>query len=125
MAGKRRTSTTRRNGASRRAILRRWLAVVALGACAFLYYQPVVNYLDTRAEVEQRRAEVRALESQRRDLEHRLGAKTSEATLLRDARRLGYVKPGERLFIVKGIPEWRRARALARADARATIGADG
>jgi hypothetical protein len=26
----------------------------------------------------------------------------------REARRLGYVKPGERLFIVKGIGAWRR-----------------
>ena len=28
----------------------------------------------------------------------------------REARRIGFVKPGERLFIVKGIVEWRRAR---------------
>jgi hypothetical protein len=26
----------------------------------------------------------------------------------REARRLGYVVPGERLFIVKGIQSWRR-----------------
>ena len=125
MAARRPTRRTPRSGASRRAIVRRWLAVVALGVCAFLYYRPVVNYLDTRAEVERRQAEVRALETQKRDLTRRLGAQTSAATLLRDARRLGYVKPGERLFIVKGIPEWRRARALAHAERKATIGADG
>jgi hypothetical protein len=28
--------------------------------------------------------------------------------LVREARRLGLVKPGERLFIVKGIPAWRK-----------------
>ena len=38
-------------------------------------------------------------------------ADTPEA-LAREARRLGYVKPGERLFIVKGIDAWRRAQAL-------------
>ena len=34
-------------------------------------------------------------------------ADTPEA-LTREARRIGYVKPGERLFIVKGIAGWRR-----------------
>ena len=33
------------------------------------------------------------------------------ATLVRGARRLGLVKPGEHLFIVQGIQEWRRAHA--------------
>ena len=28
--------------------------------------------------------------------------------LVREARRLGLVKPGERLFIVRGIPAWRK-----------------
>jgi hypothetical protein len=27
---------------------------------------------------------------------------------MREARRLGYVAPGERLYIVKGIKSWRR-----------------
>jgi hypothetical protein len=30
------------------------------------------------------------------------------ATLAREARALGYVKPGEHLFIVKNIDAWRR-----------------
>ena len=34
-------------------------------------------------------------------------AGTSEQ-LVREARRLGLVKPGERLFIVKGIADWRK-----------------
>ena len=41
-----------------------------------------------------------------------LGAEIQRgATLVRGARRLGLVKPGEHLFIVQGIPEWRRANA--------------
>ena len=36
---------------------------------------------------------------------------------------MAYVKPGEQLYVVKGIPEWRRARAAGRAGA--TIGGDG
>ena len=40
-------------------------------------------------------------------LEHRLHGSTSLAILAREARALGYVRPGERLYIVKGIPQWR------------------
>ena len=36
---------------------------------------------------------------------------TSIATLAREARALGYVRPGERLYIVKGINQWRKQRA--------------
>jgi cell division protein FtsB len=96
---------------SRTALVRRWLAVGVLGLVAFLYYRPLTTYLETRGEMARASAEVRALEAQKRTLEQRLAAQTSTETLVREARRLAYVKPGERLFIVKGIPEWRRARA--------------
>lgn len=118
-----RKRTGRRVGRS--ALVRRWLAVVALGVSAFLYYRPVVTYLERRGEVARAGAEVRALETERKALERRLGAQTSTASLLREARRLGYVKPGERLFIVKGIPQWRRAREVAAKNDRTTIGGDG
>lgn len=121
--------TSRKKGGGRRAarsaLVRRWLAVAALGVCAFLYYRPVVTYLEKRGDVQTRAAEVKALETAQADLKRRLSAQTSAATLVRDARRLGYVKPGERLYIVKGIPEWRRAQQLARVASRATIGGDG
>ena len=37
---------------------------------------------------------------------------------------MGYVKPGEQLFIVKGIPQWRRARA-ERGSGASTLRGDG
>ena len=43
--------------------------------------------------------------------------------LAREARRMRLVRPGERIFIVKGVAQWRRAQA--RAKAKATIGGDG
>ena len=43
-------------------------------------------------------------------LELRLTNSTSLAATQREARRLGYVLPGEQLFVVKGIPEWRRVQ---------------
>jgi cell division protein FtsB len=107
-----RRATSRRRGGRPPlpALLRRWSLVLVLAAVAFLYYRPLTTYLETRGTLEKRTAEVQALERQRRALERRLAAETSNAALVRDARRLGYVKPGERLYIVKGIPDWRRAR---------------
>ena len=80
------------------------------GVVAFLYYHPLRSYLETRRELRARSAEVELLAARKRQLEHRLAVQTSDAALLREARRLGYVESGERLFIVKGIPAWRRAR---------------
>jgi cell division protein FtsB len=82
--------------------------VVLLG---LLYYRPVRAYVETRRALHDRSAEVAALTARKRQLEERLAEIRSGATLVRGARRLGLVKPGERLFIVRGIPEWRRAHA--------------
>jgi cell division protein FtsB len=94
-------------------ISRRWIAAGVLGLVGFLYYQPLRSYLDTREQVAVRALEVQELEARKRALEQRLRAQTGDAALLRAARELGYVKPGERLYIVKGIEAWRRARARA------------
>jgi hypothetical protein len=51
---------------------------------------------------------VQKLRQERQRLEHRLGSSTSLQTLAREARALGYVRPGERLYVVKGINQWRK-----------------
>ena len=104
------------------------LAAVVLTVVGVLYYHPLRAFVETRAQLAARAAEVRELRAERRSLERRLAAQTSTAALVREARRLGYVRPGERVFVVKGIPEWRRAKAAARtarARKRATIAGDG
>jgi cell division protein FtsB len=88
--------------------------VLALALVGFLYYSPLRSYLDTREELARRQAEVASLAAERSALERRLARQTSARALVREARSLGYVRPGERLFIVKGIPEWRQARNRAR-----------
>ena len=67
-----------------------------------------------RAELEQRTVEVRGLRAEKARLTTRLERATSLEALGREARCLGYVKPGERLFVVKGIPAWRKARGSNR-----------
>ncbi len=87
------------------------LAVAGLCLVGFLYYRPLRAYLETRDALAKRQAEVRALAEQKHRLERLLKLNESGATLVRDARRISLVKPGERLVIVKGIEAWRRARA--------------
>jgi cell division protein FtsB len=110
----------RRTRPSRSSLVLRWASVAALVLVGLLYYRPLQNYFDRRAAVTERAAEVRSLADQRRALERRYRYVISEAAAARQARRIGYVKPGERLFIVKGIPAWRAERKRA-----ATIAADG
>ena len=108
----------RRTRQSLLTVLLRWCMVGALAFVAFLYYKPLTTFLDTREQLASRRAEVAELRDERQRLEARLARSATTGVLAREARRIGYVRPGERLFIVKGIPEWRRER-------RATIGRDG
>jgi cell division protein FtsB len=104
---------------------RRWLAALVLVGVGVLYYRPLVAYLDARHAVARRTAEVAQLQAEKRTLERRLRAETTSKALEREARRLGYVRPGERLFIVKGVARWRRERARERSRAAATLGRDG
>jgi cell division protein FtsB len=110
-------ASKRKRRRARGAIFLRWLAVAAVGLMALLYYRPLRSYVDTRSTLSERAAEVRSLRAKKEALERRLEQSKSPAALTREARRLGLVKPGERLFIVKGIEAWRRARS--------TIGRDG
>jgi len=92
----------------RRMTPRRWLAAGALVLVGLLYFHPVKAYLDTRAQVAQKQQVVKRLERQKSGLERELDASTSVGTLSREARALGYVHPGEHLFIVKNIDAWRK-----------------
>jgi cell division protein FtsB len=98
----------RRRRAPRSSIILRRVAAGALVLIAFLYFRPIRTYLHTRDTLAGRQKEVRGLQAQKRELERRLRTSTSTEALVLEARRLALVKPGERLFIVKGIPEWRR-----------------
>ena len=91
-------------------IARRWFAVAALVLVGLLYYRPLHDYVDARSEQTVRTAEVRKLQRQQASLELRLRHASSLAALAAAARTLGYVRPGEHLFIVKDIPQWRRGQ---------------
>jgi cell division protein FtsB len=99
-----------------RAIVRRrsrlWIVAVA-GACliAYLYYRPVKAYISASHQLAERKAEVQALTREKTQLAERLASSGTGESLLEEARRLGYVRPGEHLFVVRGVKAWLRAHA--------------
>jgi cell division protein FtsB len=84
------------------------LALGALAVVVLLYWKPLRTYEHTRGVLQRRQAEVAQLRAQQRQLQHRLSTVGTGDQLLREARRLGFVKPGEQLFIVRGIAAWRK-----------------
>jgi hypothetical protein len=86
-------------------------AIGIVGIAVYLYYRPLASYVETKNDLATRRAEVESLRLVRAELELRLVNSTTVGSLEREARRNNYVRPGERLFVVKGIPAWRQARS--------------
>ncbi len=86
----------------------RLLAIGGLVLVAFLYWKPAHAYFHAKHQLESSQADVRALQAERTRLQRRIARAGTGDQFVREARRLGLVKPGERLFIVKGIPAWRK-----------------
>jgi cell division protein FtsB len=91
-------------------IARRWFAIGALVLVGLLYYRPLHDFVDARSQRAVRVAAVRQLQKEHAALERRLKRASSLAVLVQQARALGYIRPGEHLFIVKDIPQWRRGQ---------------
>jgi cell division protein FtsB len=88
----------------------RLLGAGALVVIAFAYVSPLRAYLDARREVAEHSAELALLEREQAKLERRLAASGTDQFVEQEARRLGLVRPGEQLFIVKGLETVRGAR---------------
>jgi cell division protein FtsB len=88
----------------------RWLVLGVALLIGFLYYRPLSTYLETKRELARRTSEVRELQEDRTTLGRRLAGAEEPASVERQARRLGLVRPGERLFIVTGVDEWLSAQ---------------
>jgi cell division protein FtsB len=97
-------------GGKARAAAIRWdrvgrvaLLVVLVGVVA-LAVGPAINLVATWHEANQRKATVGQLERENARLKERRRALQDPRTLEREARRLGLVKPGERPYVVSGLP---------------------
>jgi cell division protein FtsB len=92
---------------------RRFVLFFLLGLIALLYAGPLRAYYDKRELVNQQRTQVELLKSAKSELKLKLREASTLEAAEREARRLWYAKPGEHLYIVKGIDEWRKSRARA------------
>jgi cell division protein FtsB len=79
--------------------------LVMLCGLVYLYIGPSIAYVETLRESKTRSAEVRTLETENRQLRKRRDALKDPRALEREARRLGMVKPGERAYVIKGLPK--------------------
>jgi cell division protein FtsB len=99
-------------------LARRWLAVVLIALIGYAYYHPLRSWFETRGELQSERHEVAQLAAQKKELQQRLQASASVDSFARQARRLGYIRPGEHLFIVKGIKAWEKAHSRIEGDGK-------
>ena len=84
----------------------RWVGLAAIVLVGLLYVHPLRSYLQAKHDLARRTADVQALKAEKRDLQHRLAESSTGQALTEQARRLGLVRPGEKLYIVKGISAW-------------------
>jgi cell division protein FtsB len=74
------------------------------GALLYLYLSAGVSLLSTWKEARGDSAQVAALERQHAALEAQRAALSSPATMAREARQLGMVRPGEQSYLVTDLP---------------------
>jgi len=86
----------------------RLLAIGALVLVAFLYWKPLHTYLHTKHELQSTRAQIASLRAEEVRLRRSIARANTGPELIRQGRLLGLVRPGERLFIVRGIAAWQR-----------------
>ena len=70
----------------------------------YLYAGPARSYWSTWREAKQRSAEVAVLKRENARLRARRAQLKDPRFLENEARRLGMVKPGERAYVVEGLP---------------------
>jgi hypothetical protein len=99
----------RRRRPSRSSLALRWLGVAVVLAIGFAYVQPLRSYSAAKERVAERRAELAGLEREIADLDRSIALSGEDSFVERQARLLGRVRPGERLFIVKGVEERKTA----------------
>ena len=67
-----------------------------------LYVQHTLAYLSTRTQADQQQSVVQSLARQNAQLRAEQRSLNNPATIIRDARGLGMVRPGERPYVIMG-----------------------
>ena len=76
--------------------------LVVLTAVVGIYAQRTMDYFSTSAQASQQQAIVERLQRDNARLIRQQQSLSQAATIVRDARALGMVRPGERPFVITG-----------------------
>ena len=80
------------------------LLVIVLIVVAGLYIQQGLAYLSVRSQDSQQKAIVSRLVKANAQLTREQRSLNNPATIMSDARNLGMVEPGERPYVITGLP---------------------
>lgn len=78
------------------------LVLVLFGVMAS-YLNPLVNLADAWKDSKQSEERLAELKREHTDLQRQVDEAESPLTLGREARKMGMIKPGERLYVVDGL----------------------
>ena len=81
------------------------MLLVVLVAVVLSYIGPATNYLRAWGLAKETRAEVQALDRDNDRLRARARKLEDLETIELDARRAGMARPGERVYVIEGLPK--------------------
>jgi cell division protein FtsB len=82
--------------------LGRWALIGVFAFVLILYVGPAARWVSTYRQAKQKRAEVASLQAENRSLRNQQAALQGASSLERQARRLGMVRAGEKLYVISG-----------------------
>ena len=84
--------------------LGRVILVLVLFAVLASYLNPVVNFIDAWRDSKATKQELVELANEHNALQKQAAEDSTDAVLVREARRLGMVRPGERAYVIHNLP---------------------
>ena len=101
------TAPRRRTSGIRWDRVGRWAMLMLIGGVLLLYIGPAHSWYVTWRDARAKHAAVEKLRAANAQLRARRDALLRTSTLEREARRLGMVRPGERPYVIEGLPQGR------------------
>jgi len=78
--------------------------LLLLAGVVLLYVEPAMSLFSTWRDSHAKQAQLRSLEQEHAALLQRARALRDPRTVVAEARRLGMVRPGERSYVIRGLP---------------------
>jgi cell division protein FtsB len=82
----------------------RIMLLVVLGAVLVSYIGPAADYVQSWQLAKQTSAEVQTLQQDNKRMRERAKQLNDLETIELEARRAGMARPGERVYVIKGLP---------------------